>query len=431
MRRTPILLPALALAACGGEKFDCPDGYREVKSGCVPIGSTSSPTGEPPPQEVPVLQVDPGTLDFGVVEWPCSEVRTVTFQNAGLGVLVIEDMAYDSPTEAFELVEDTVPSFPVELAAGESVSFDVLFDPAEPLEDGDTATLSVAHNDPAAPHTFSHSAVTGFPAPLEESWIVPLPKADIVFLVDVSCSMGDNAANIQAGIPAMFDALDPVSDWQLAAISGPSACVNVPIVTDNTAANAFAVSSSIFQYYQFPETEALFALADHAIDQTGGSECNVGMLRPGAQLHLITVSDEIEQSGRSWFDWVREFEALTPNFFVHAVVDVSRACGDNSGPDGYLEAAQATGGELVDICQASWGEQLAGIADTIEAGEPAPFYLSNEAITESVQVFVDSVPATEFEFDALSWSVSEIRPIPVPGQQVRVLYSPLGQCPTL
>ena len=62
--------------------------------------------------------------------------------------------------------------------------------------------------------------------------------------------------------------------------------------------------------FNITQAEHGFTLLENALNQTDSGECNEGLIRPEAQLILIGVSDEPEQSVQSYSDFLTTFRTL-------------------------------------------------------------------------------------------------------------------------
>jgi hypothetical protein len=406
----------LALAGCKDD-LECPPGFREVNKGCV---ATETTTTE---QALPDLVISPDFLDLGNVDVPCTGERTLEVRNDGEASVDVMSVAFEGQLGDLTLDEGTVPALPLVLEPGDGFTLSFRLEGMETR--ADQGTLTVTSTDPAGPDTASVSGVVSLVDERTESVVAPLPIADILLLVDTSCSMyADNIDDVTLGIPAMLQALDRSADWQLAVISSDNGCMNIPLVSDASPATANLVVNSIFTYPQHALSEALFAMGAAALNHL--DDCNEGMLRPGSQMHFIVVSDEPEQSNTPWQDWIQTFQAYSGTFVVSAVVDEGTVCG--YGSDGYLQAAAATSGVVLDVCQSDWGSQLDSVVDAIAEGVVAPIALEDVPLEESLRVSVAGVPVDSFHYNATTNTIEDILPPPRPGQQIDITYGLTGEC---
>ena len=112
---------------------------------------------------------------------------------------------------------------------------------------------------------------------------------------------------------------------------------------------------------------------------------------------------------------------------VSAIVDINYACGDGSGPGGYLEAVNATGGTLLDICTPNWGAQMNQIAQQAVAGVRA-YNLAGPTHVATIEVRVNGVPTTDFIYNPASWTVTVNSPAIGEGDVVEITYNPSSEC---
>jgi hypothetical protein len=406
----------LWLAACK-EELECPAGEVAKGGTCVP--TQVDDTGFDRPE----LVVIPEFLDLGVVQMPCSVERTVEVRNGGDSRMDVESIEFSSEDGAIALDPDTVPDVPFSLDPGEFVTLGFRLEAEAP--GADQGVLTIQTSDPLAPTTFRSSGVVELLGERTETVIAPPPRADILLLVDTSCSMyDDNIDDVTIGIPEMLTALDQAADWQLAVISSPNGCMNMPLVSDASPTTAREVVDNVFLYPQHYLSESLFAMGQEALSRLNG--CNVGMLRPGSQLHFIVVSDEPEQSGVGWQQWLNTFRAYSETFVVSAVVDHTVSCG--AGASGYVETASATGGVILDVCQPAWGPDLSSVVQAINDGVVAPIPLAEVPLESSIRVEVNGVPVDSFRYNAGANTIEDILPPPRPGDEVSVSYGFPAEC---
>ena len=88
-------------------------------------------------------------------------------------------------------------------------------------------------------------------------------------------------------------------------------------------------------------------------------------VRGDAFLSLVHVSDEPEESPGEPESYVRGIEGDRPEATaLHALVGLPDApCGEVEVGEGYLEAAEASGGLALDVCAADYGPALARVVE--------------------------------------------------------------------
>lgn len=376
------------------------------------------------------LEIVPDPLDFRQRWIGCDETKAFTLGNSGSEPLVITDVHFGGDGRFFMGAD--VP-MPLELASGQTYDVPITFDAS--LEGAGAGRLSVTSNDPRGLRAAETMGEAVYAARLSENFEVPESfPVDIMFAVDQSCSMSDEATALGVAFGDFISTVSQVTnDWKIGVVTADSGCFNTGVLTSSTA-NYASIFQSAVHGPEGLDTEKLLRLTQSALNGANGG-CNNGFLDAGAPLHLVMVSDEKDQSPQSWGAYVADYQSrvATPaDVTVHAVVDLYRTCGTGNGgdgPGGYLEAAQATGGEILDICNSSWSSQLSQIA-TAAVANLQSYPLSNSSIdAASVQVRVDGVIWTQdWHYDATTNAVVFDVEM-ASGQAVDVSYGILAPCP--
>lgn len=373
---------------------------------------------------LPELHIEPDNFVFGRSVVPCGGAVQLTLSNVGSGTLVIDDFEYSS-AGLLSLDEGAYDQLPLTIPPGEAAYVNVDFAPVR--TGSDTGKLEVRSNDPRGV-VAAYQNGEGFSGDrAEEEFLEPgVTAVDVMLLIDHSCSMSeDNVDDVTNGIPRFMEELRAVSDWQLLEVTEASGCTSTSVIDPHTKnAEQILIDHAWDGNSGAPETEALLGLAGRALDQTGAGGCNEGFLRAGALLHIIAISDEHEQSRVSYEDWLVDYAGHVGSsafVTVSAVADIHRACGDGSGPGGYLEAAEATGGSVLDICDASWGSMFGEIASTPLAGIRT-YNLTQQAVDGSVEVYVNDELTTDITYGFDTNSVTVHSPPIGEGDVVRVTY---------
>lgn len=430
--------------AVPGEGFDLEPGEeREVEVTFTPMGADENygqvlvVSDDPDSPEatvdllgrgaVPELVITPESYNFGDTFVPCGASVDLELKNVGNEVLVIDELGYASGG-MLTLAPDSLPTLPLTLAPGGSTT--VRVDLAAASAGSDTGRLDVESNDPRGVVSADQNGEGTYEESHVESFTEPgIPPVDVLLLVDNSGSMeGDNQDDVTDGMPDFFDELQSVADWQLMLVTQDSGCATGGVLDASSTDPEGFVSDHAFDGGG-DLTEKLLSLADRALGLTGPGACNEGFLRPGALLHVIVMSDESEQSGRSGPYWVSQLgsRVSTPaHLKISGVLDLNRNCGDNSGPGGYEEAIDATGGAKLDICSPRWGNQLSGIASEVLAGMRT-YNLAAEPDPQSVVVEVEGVATTSFTIQGSDVTITD--PPIGEGDEVVITYGVAADCP--
>jgi hypothetical protein len=256
--------------------------------------------------------------------------------------------------------------------------------------------------------------------------------ADVVFFVDTSPSMYDGDLDgLSAAWGSLVDALLAVgADYQLAAVTDQDGCVDGGTVfVDESEArdDQIAALQAMVDLDDGANAEQGFTALAAATDplNTAAGGCNEGLLRAGARLVLVGVSDESEQSPNDWSYYVSLLEgrvADPDDLSVNAIAgDVPSGCGrDASAGLGWYEAGVVTGGLFESIC-ADWDDNLAALGD-LGAEDFTRYELDGWPVDESaITVTVDGVVVTDWVYDAADNQV-ELDEAPPEGSTVTITW---------
>ncbi|MCK6502083.1 hypothetical protein L6R53_01530 [Myxococcota bacterium] len=259
-------------------------------------------------------------------------------------------------------------------------------------------------------------------------------QSDVLLVVDDSASMADEQERLVAGFAGFTDVLETTSaDFQLGIVTTDAQAgatlrgeVLTPESQDLTAAflEAVAVGTGGDRVEQ-GLIQALLA-ANPAI--------NPGFLRPGAELHVLVVSDEDDQGDEEVAWYLHELQSLAgqDRVTVHGLVgDMPAGCASGTsaadpGPR-YLEAVGSTGGRRGSVCSVDYTPVLGQVGLDVAQWNDR-FVLSRIPEVETLQVRVDQVLMPQREEDGWTWSAGENavvftgRAIPRPGMAVQVDY---------
>ncbi|MEZ4316392.1 MAG: hypothetical protein R3F61_02760 [Myxococcota bacterium] len=215
--------------------------------------------------------------------------------------------------------------------------------------------------------------------PVQEDRIVQVvvPVVDILFVVDNSSSMGNEQQALHTNFPQFMEHfvtsgmdyhIGMVStDMQRAAHSGKLRAARgyryindetddpIGVFEDMTNGLGVLVGS----------VESGRAAAYTALELIADSSTNTGFLRDEADLHMIFVSDDEDQSGanpirRSEFiQWATTMKDGAASVQMHGIVAPPNGCGTETAPGlSYIDYAVATNGITQSICAADWGPGL-------------------------------------------------------------------------
>ena len=310
------------------------------------------------------------------------------------------------------------------------VAFDALY---AGTSDG---LLEVMSTDPRGVITATQLAEGTYAGQRVDSFTMPEdPAVDILFAVDQSCSMDTLSANLASNFSTFISTLGQVTDnWQIGVVTLENGCRNDTVFTSTTTSLNDRFSSAVVSGGHHATTEQLFVLAQSALAKTLPGQCNSGLLREGALLHVVLVSDEYEQSSVSSGTFVTSVWSYRPSprdVRISGIMCPASGCpsgGSDGTNSGYAQAVAQGGGEALNINTNNWGASAQLLAETsVDAigrfelsGTPDVGSLTvrvNGAVEESGWHF--SVTTNEVVFDD----------IPPTGATVDVTYGLRISCP--
>lgn len=258
-------------------------------------------------------------------------------------------------------------------------------------------------------------------------------RVDVLFVGDTSSSMMRELLDLSDHVSTFTSRLEEsASDWQIAAVTGPTGCAVGGYITPETPdwGAAFGEAITTPPGEDSVDEWGLFN-AFKAVLQSAPGGCNEGFLRPEAALHVIFLSDEADsspgyqQGGDYWRDYV------DPILYVkdqREKVHISTITGpvpsgcDGAQPGtGYVDAARYTGGEELSICD-EWTGDLGLLADAGVVQDLFP--LAHEPIDPAaIGVEVDGEPRlTGWQYDAAAQGVRFIEDAPGAWAEVHLSY---------
>jgi len=304
-----------------------------------------------------------------------------------------------------------------------------LTDTAPPTDSGDTSSTDTADTG------LSFSGV-------DRIEVVVPDEADVLFVVDNSCSMYPYQDQLAANFPAMFAYfLGSGVDYHIGVVSTDMESLSHSgrlqeragerWIDDATpdGSNVFgsmAVLGTSGHYEEHGREAAYTAL------ELLSSGYNAGFTRDQASLHIVVLSDEPDRSTddpislSDFTDWLNAERATRPAVSFSSFADVSDDCGE--GAAGYEEITAAVGGLVLDICGSDYDEALDELG-LFTIGLSRVFALSTTPVPGTIEVFVES-GALLFEFDegddwnydAAANAIVFVDYVPAQGDVVLVYY---------
>ena len=220
---------------------------------------------------------------------------------------------------------------------------------------------------------------------------------DIVWLIDKSCSMVDDAPAIVSGIEQMMNSLPPAG-WRLGITSTSNidsdSASEFPLVPGDDIQDAWDAYGASGNNAREGGFDSIYAYIEE-------NEYNQTWLRNDAALLIVFVSDEEEQS-QEYFtfdpaglsDFINWASAVRQSVYVASIVNVHETeneCGYavNTIDVGhrYIDATNAFNGVVVDICAEDWAPGVTEASTQIEPYDE--WSLTYIPVPDTVRVFED------------------------------------------
>ncbi len=229
---------------------------------------------------------------------------------------------------------------------------------------------------------------TGFIAQLPTASVTepePFPPADVLFIVDNSCSMFDEQQALAVEVGAVIPTLDATGiDYHLGVVTtdmadpqnGSGRLQLAQGVNHIDAATPDA--ATVFQQMAVAGTAGNFEEMGRApawtmVEEKWDIPRNAGFYREEATLTFVFLSDEEDQSGanpitrQEFRTWMETKKVRPEDVVAHIIVDLpGQPCpsGDTDGTE-YVRYANWTGGEQIHICDPDWSPGFQAMADRL------------------------------------------------------------------
>ncbi|MCO4770827.1 MAG: choice-of-anchor D domain-containing protein [Deltaproteobacteria bacterium] len=395
----------------------------------------------------PALTVFPPGFDFGDLEIGCSSNLTVELRNEGRAPLTIDAVDLEQLGGGGEVTLTTALTLPIELDPGTAALVEIDYAPTDAI--ADSSTLTVQSNDPAVPE--GATAVqfgVGHLGETNEDLFEQggLGLTDILFVVDNSCSMGDEQTTFAVNFPAFVPILEASgTDFKLAATTTDAgdngAFVGAtPIITPSTPDPAGTFGANVTLGTSGAGYEQ--AMLGGWLALNPAYAANPGFLRDIAGLRIIFVSDAVDFSTdagmpfQSPGDYAAAFQSLKQDPSKVILSDISGGLSGCSGPGGSAQAStnlttatQLTGGISASICDANWVASLSALA-WLSTSINDTFLLTEPALENTIEVNMNGAAVfSGWFFDpALNAVVFDGAYIPDEGDELIISYGLAGGC---
>ncbi|MFO0726554.1 MAG: choice-of-anchor D domain-containing protein [Myxococcota bacterium] len=377
------------------------------------------------------LFVQPPFLDFGQTAPNCVRSGTgVTLFNAGTSNVQIDHAALTSSTAELFAPSIGSPMVPAGLSYGIPVTY-------APVNLGpDFGVLEIFVKD--RPYSFVvpvQGSGTQVPTATDHFTQTVNRGVDVLFVIDNSCSMGDDQANLSANIGAFINNTALMtSDFRMAITTTDvsstftAGVFRGPIMSPTTPnlALEFQLQASVGVLGSGIE-QGLEAM-DSVFHNLGGPTSE--FLRSSAGLVVVIISDEDDSSPASTVFYYSELQHYAPNGFLTILITGQAAgcvsptlLGMAAPAPKYEDFKRLTSGTSLSICT-DWSMTLQTVG-SLAFGLRTSFTLSKKLDpTGHVQVTVDGVvlPSSEYTLDPGNNAVILLNP-PPDGAQIAIDYT--------
>lgn len=442
-------------------------------------GALTFDLAEPMRRRVPVrgligtscVVATPDVVDFGTVKLGCqSAARTVSLYNTCAAAVLLQGVALQPPvcTGTQPCQEFTVTQSPVIPPAGLTllqgaapVAVQLAYRPIDLGRDVGQLTFEVIQNSAAISTTVPLEGTATVDGRQTDAFVQAMQaKADVLFVVDDSCSMGTKLAALSTNFSVFSQYASMANiDYHLALTT------TTPIRADCVGQTCTPINSLASEGRFFRDVSRMippvmdrtnvgrFAGAVGLLGTTGwGVESglqtavlaltpplitveNAGFLRADASLSVVVVSDAGDQSplpvsyylnrllgvkgaqqrSRFSFNVIGTFGTTTPTCGFDSSADPSR----------YETVMLATGGVRGEICTPNWATTLEQVGKTA-LGFRTQFYLNAVPDLSSgrmLEVLINGQPAMGWTYEPMSNSVTfQEASTPTAGQSLTVSY---------
>ncbi len=396
---------------------------------------------EPSKAAQPDIVVTPATLNFGKVAPFCVVDRSMLIENVGEAPLTVDAVTFEGDAEI------TATSVATMLETGESAPFNVRF---LPESNGDfVGDLLVHSDDPDSPTVHVPTIASAGPDyTVEDDFIQPASRIDVLWVIDNSSSMQQEQARVVAGISTFFTSFDALGvDYHMGVITTDivqpqysGSLVGDPRYIDASTADAQTKLSSNINIGDTAEgDESGLKAAELALSEPLLSGYNAGFYRTDAQLAIVFLSDEPEYSAddaQHYIDFLTALKADPSRVTVSAIVgDETAGCAtvcdgtDQTAQPGdkYVSVSRAFNGVFGSICTCDITPFLQQIGEDATALVRSYTLSQTPADAAAIEIYVDGEAVTDFTYDAAANNV-ELASAPAEGASVTVRYGVPTTC---
>lgn len=246
-------------------------------------------------------------------------------------------------------------------------------------------------------------------------------KMDILFVVDDSCSMGDEQASLAGNFASFIAAVNQGTvDYHLGVTTtdlfrvGGRLVGSPSVLTSSTPGLNQAFASNVLVGTSGSGFEQPFEAAARALTEPLKSTANAGFLRSDASLAIVMVTDAVEQSTGAvgaYLSTYRQAKGGKANLVSVNVVGPfsppSVTCSlDSTVDDGrFADIITQSNGVEADICTRNWAQDLASIGQSLVQPRLTFELTAQPENPSTIQVRVDGAVVTNWTYRASTNSI--------------------------
>lgn len=290
--------------------------------------------------------------DLGVVPVGCEAETSVVVENVGSELLILHDVHLEGTPD------HTLEGAPAVLEPGELSVLSLGLLPATP--GAAAARVVVDSNDPAGERGVQVDALATSAGSVTEDFIwLPPSEADVLFVLDGQTAGTGLLDEAQLYAEVLFERLNTGNvDWRISAVDGQDCHATFDPWLDSGVYSPTQAGPALgLALTGGGDRSDLLNLAVEALDDAATGGCLEGFRRPEAQLHVVLVGHRPDGSSMG----LQDLQTFSESVLVSAIVgEGSNGCALAGGP---IEAAEASGGLVADLCAGDWDTVYESVAE--------------------------------------------------------------------
>lgn len=425
MNRVPFLV--LALLATGCQEYELsqhPPALGDAPETTVPA---------PDSKTAPSIWIVPDAYDFGAPWIGCPDETIFEIRNKGDADLVVDDLMFEAFSDELSFTHDL--SLPVTIAPGEFVEVTMGYTGEDLVDDFGEF---VAHsNDPEAPEASGTAHAVGKSQRVTESFDQPTqPQSDILVVVDNSCSMTEEQANLTANFQSFMDTIVAANaDYRIGVITTDSPAFRGGIITPATPNPVGTFTGQANAGINGSGSEMPLQMIYQATLPGGDAAPGGAFFRDDAVLSIVIVTDEPDDysltSPQDTATYLANLKGGDTSLVrVHTIggdVPMPACATAAAGSVPMDQVSGLTGGLFLSVCN-NWGTSLNAVAQgsvpTIDR-----WTLAQPAQPGTIEITVDGTRNTQWTYDSASNTVEFNAGFsPAEGAVVEIAYEPYHEC---